>query len=163
MKQPAWAPPVFGGAMLAGVAAAVISGYEITDCLRFQSRQGQCSDIIQSNALPLVAGLAAVLGPLGGYFTLNASLESPIGIGRQRLEELQEEAGSMPDWVLPNLPDTEPSGGYEAEAVKQLRADGLTQQAAETVKQLQADGLTQQAIADQLGLTRSAVQWLLET
>jgi hypothetical protein len=122
---------MFGGAIVAGVATAVISAYEITDCLRFQTRQGQCSGTIQQNALPLVAGLAAVLGPIGGFFTLNTAL------GRQPGESTlaRSEPGIEP----------EPAGDAQAQAAWQLRAEGMSQR----------------AIAEQLGISRSAVQRLL--
>ena len=138
MNTPAWAPPMFGGAIVAGVATAVISAYEITDCLRFQTRQGQCSGTIQQNALPLVAGLAAVLGPIGGYFTLNTALDA--GRIRQRIDEILPE--------LPELPEpTEPAGDAQAQAAWQLRAEGMSQR----------------AIAEQLGISRSVVQRLLSS
>jgi DNA-binding NarL/FixJ family response regulator len=135
MKQPAWAPPVFGGAMVAGVAAAVISAYEIADCLRFQTKQGQCSGIIQQNALPLVAGLAAVAGPIGGFFTLNSALDTSRI--RRQIEELEPLSQVLPDLS---------AGDYQAQAAQQLKAEGLTQQ----------------AIAEQLGITRSAVRRLMK-
>jgi hypothetical protein len=129
---------MFGGAIVAGVAAAVISAYEITDCLRFQTRQGQCSGAIQQNALPLVAGLAAVLGPIGGFFTLNTALDA--GRIRQRIDEILPE--------LPELPEpTEPAGDAQAQAAWQLRAEGMSQR----------------AIAEQLGISRSVVQRLLSS
>jgi hypothetical protein len=124
---------MFGGAIVAGVATAVISAYEITDCLRFQTRQGQCSGAIQQNALPLVAGLAAVLGPIGGFFTLNTAL------GRQPGENTL----SGPE---PGI-EPEPAGDAQAQAAWQLRAEGMSQR----------------AIAEQLGISRSTVQRLLSS
>jgi hypothetical protein len=83
VQQPLWAPPALGAAVVTGVAAALISGYEIVDCLQYRSGRGECSAVIQENALPLVAGIAAVIGPLGGLFTYNHQLESPVA-GRRR-------------------------------------------------------------------------------
>jgi hypothetical protein len=137
VKQPIWAPAAFGGSIVTGIAAALISGYEIVDCLQYRTKQGECSDVISRNAVPLVAGFAAIAGPLAGFFTYNATLESPRTGLRRQWDEYEPE----PE------PEPEPEIDNRAVAAKLLRAEGLTQQ----------------AIADQLGVSRSTVQRLLQS
>jgi len=77
LRQPLWAPPAFGTAIVTGVASALISAYEIGDCLQYRTKRGECHAVIEQNALPLVTGIAAILGPLGGLFTYNHKLDTP--------------------------------------------------------------------------------------
>ncbi len=77
MKQPAIAPVAAGGAIIAGVASMFIGGYKIADCLQFRSEYGFCNDVVENNAMSLVAGGAAVAGSVGGLFTYNRRLERP--------------------------------------------------------------------------------------
>lgn len=148
VKQPAWAPPAFGGAIVTGVAAALISGFEIADCLYYKTQQGQCNEVIQRNALPLVAGIAGIIGPLAGFMTLNPQLESDPAAIRRRWDTEPEPIPTPDPLPTPDPPDdiAEP--------------DDDTARIA-TAKILRGQGLTQQAIADQLDVSRSTVQrWL---
>jgi hypothetical protein len=62
---------------MAGVVGALIGAYNIDDCLRYRSGPGQCDQKIQDNVPLLVVSLAAVVGPIAGYFTLNTALRRP--------------------------------------------------------------------------------------
>jgi hypothetical protein len=147
VKQPAWAPPAFGGAIVTGVAAALISGYEIADCLYYKTEQGQCNELIQRNTLPLVAGIAGIVGPLAGFMTLNPQLESPAAIRRRW--DTEPELIPTPDPLpTPDPPDDIADPDDDTERIAAART-------------LRAQGLTQQAIADEIGVSRSTVQrWL---
>lgn len=63
-----------GGSVVAGVAAMFIGGFKITDCLRYQTEQGQCDTTIERNLPAVVAGVAALAGCWGGFNTYNAKL-----------------------------------------------------------------------------------------
>jgi DNA-binding NarL/FixJ family response regulator len=147
MRQPTWAAPAFGGAVVAGIAAALISGYKIADCLRFQSKPGECSEVLETNALPLVAGIAAIAGPVAGFMTLNPDLESPFTAMRRRWDEAQD--APPPEADPPPAPDSpEP----DADTARD-----------EMIWALRAEGHTQQAIAAQLGISRSTVGRVLRS
>jgi len=75
MKQPLAAPIAAGAGALGGIAGLVIGVFEIADCMRFQSRQGECSGVVSANAPLIVIGCASIAGVLGGLFTLNPALE----------------------------------------------------------------------------------------
>ena len=133
------APAAFGGSVIAGVAAMLVSGYRIADCLQYRSGPGACDSTIDQNALPLVAGMAAIAGSFGGFFTYNRQLESPSSRRRDEPEP-ETEIESEPD------PPAEPPDNRIS-----------------TAKELQAHGCTQQEIADHLGVSRSTVQRLLKS
>jgi hypothetical protein len=139
MQQPMLAPAAFGGSVIAGVAAMLVSGYRIADCLQYRSGPGACDSTIDQNALPLVAGMAAIAGSFGGFFTYNRQLESPSSRRRDEPEP-ETEIESEPD------PPAEPPDNRIS-----------------TAKELQAHGCTQQEIADHLGVSRSTVQRLLKS
>lgn len=81
MTQPTAAPVVLTVGVTTGLAAMLVSGYRITDCLSFRSGPGQCDSIVQENALALVTGGAALASAWGGFNTLNRKLhpvENPL-------------------------------------------------------------------------------------
>ena len=134
MRQPMLAPAAFGGSVVAGVAAMLVSGYRIVDCIQYRTGPAGCDQVISDNALPLVAGVAAIAGSFGGLWTYNPALR------RQEDEpELEPEPEPVP---TPDPPD--PPGNSEL------------------AKALRAEGFTQQAIADHIGVSRSTVQRLLK-
>jgi hypothetical protein len=141
MQQPMLAPAAFGGSVIAGVAAMLVSGYRIADCLQYRSGPGACDSTIDQNALPLVAGVAAIAGSFGGFFTYNRQLESPSSRRRDEPEQVIEDE---PDVILD--PPAEPPDNRIS-----------------TAKELQAHGCTQQEIADHIGVSRSTVQRLLKS
>jgi AraC-like DNA-binding protein len=136
------APAAFGGSVVAGVAAMLVSGYRIVDCFQYRTERGACDQVIEQNVLPLVAGVAAIAGSFGGFFTYNEQLESPAA--RRRLEEPELVMPEPEPFALVDDPDAPPPD----------RAD--------LAHELRAQGLTQQEIADQLGCSRSTVQRLLQ-
>jgi DNA-binding NarL/FixJ family response regulator len=133
MRQPILAPAAFGGSVVAGVAAMLVSGYRIVDCIQYRTGPAACDQVISDNALPLVAGVAAIAGSFGGLWTYNPALR------RQEDEpELKPDPEPEPTPDPPDPPDH-----------------------SELAKALRAEGFTQQAIADQLDVSRSTVQrWL---
>jgi hypothetical protein len=74
MRQPPLAPAALGTSVVVGIAAMLSGIYQVADCLRYQSRPGQCTDVIETQALPIVAGLAAIGGGWGGFNTINPEL-----------------------------------------------------------------------------------------
>lgn len=74
MRQPALAPAALGGSVLTGAAAFLIGAWHIGDCVAYQTRQGQCTPVIEDQALPMLAGAAAVLAGWGGFNTVNPAL-----------------------------------------------------------------------------------------
>ena len=140
--QPMLAPAAFGGSVVAGVAAMLVSGYRIVDCVQFRAEQGACDEVISENTLPLVAGVAAIAGSFGGLWTYNPAL-------RRRQDEPEPELEYLPEHLpepvaLVDDPDQEPVD----------RAD--------LVQELHGRGYTQQEIAVALGVSRSTVQRLLK-
>ena len=140
--QPMLAPAAFGGSVVAGVAAMLVSGYRIVDCVQFRAEQGACDQVISENTLPLVAGVAAIAGSFGGLWTYNPAL-------RRRQDEPEPELEYLPEHLpepvaLVDDPDQEPVD----------RAD--------LVQELHGRGYTQQEIAVALGVSRSTVQRLLK-
>lgn len=74
MRQPTLAPAALGGSVLVGIAAMIVGIWHVADCARYQARQGQCNEVIEANALPVVTGLAAILAGWGGFNTVNPAL-----------------------------------------------------------------------------------------
>lgn len=111
----------------------LVSGYRIVDCIQYRTGPAACDQVISDNALPLVAGVAAIAGSFGGLWTYNPALR------RQEDEpELKPDPEPEPTPDPPDPPDH-----------------------SELAKALRAEGFTQQAIADQLDVSRSTVQrWL---
>lgn len=144
MRQPMLAPAAFGGSVVAGVAAALVSGYRIVDCFQYRSGPGACDEVIEDNTLPLVAGVAAILGSFGGFYTFNEQLESPAA-RRRRSDDPDPEPEPEPIAGLVDDPDQEPPD----ERIKVARM-------------LRSQGLTQQEIAAELGVSCSTVQRLLQ-
>lgn len=66
------------GSVLAAVSAGIVAAWAVTDCVRFQSKPGECDATVETHAPTFVAAIAAVLASLGswtmGYETLNPSL-----------------------------------------------------------------------------------------
>ena len=141
MKQPMLAPAAFGGSVVAGVAAMLVSGYRIADCLQYRSAPGACDRAIDQNALPLVTGVAAIVGSFGGFFTYNRQLESPLVRRRN---------------------DPEPGAGYEPEPILDPPAEPIDDRI-EIAKELRSHGYTQREIAVYLEVSRSTVQRLLQS
>lgn len=70
----AMAPAILGGSVIAGVVTAVIGGYKIIDCVRYQTKHAQCDSAIEANLPAVVAGTVAVFGGWGGFNTYNPGL-----------------------------------------------------------------------------------------
>ena len=77
MRQPALAPAALGGSILTGAAALIVGIWHVGDCVRYQTKPGQCIPVVEANALPIVAGLAAIAGAWGGFNTVNPALTRP--------------------------------------------------------------------------------------
>lgn len=75
MKSSWYAPVAAGGGLVTGLAAAMVSGYHIVDCLQFRTQKGECNEVVEQHTLTFVSGVAAVVGTIGGLFTYNRQLE----------------------------------------------------------------------------------------
>jgi hypothetical protein len=155
------APAAFGGSVVAGVAAMLVSGYRIVDCFQYRTERGACDQVIEDNTLAVVAGAAAIAGSFGGFFTYNEQLESPW----YRRRRTADPAAAEPDPQPEPEPEPLPNPFFELEPLaapidepdpvdRDLRAD--------VAELLGSQGMTQQQIADQLGVSRSTVQRLLQ-
>ena len=169
MKQPLLAPLTMGGSIVTGVAAMVVGGYKIADCLRYQAGPGVCNEVVEANALVVVGGVAAIAGPVCGLFTYNEKLEAP-GNGRRRRRRgdgLEPEPPVMePGPVDLAVIDRDPRATFAepeppalpapspAPAIKELKDPWLDDDAIDRqINLLEKDGWTQQGIADHLDVT----------
>jgi hypothetical protein len=73
-NQPKFAPVAFGGSVVAGVVTLLISGYRVTDCIRYQTAAGQCDSVIERNMPGMVSGVATIVGGWGAFNTFNPKL-----------------------------------------------------------------------------------------
>jgi hypothetical protein len=169
MKQPWIAPATMGGSIVTGVAAMVVGGYKIADCLRYQAGPGVCDQVVEANALAVVGGVAAIAGPIGGLFTYNEKLEAPGGGRRRRRRDDEPEPGPpvmepgpvdlavidrdpRVTFAVPEPPA--PPAPPPAPAIKELKDPWLDDDAIDRqINLLSEDGWTQQRIADHLDVT----------
>jgi hypothetical protein len=163
MKQPLIAPATMGASVVAGVAAMLVGGYKIADCLRYQVGPSACDQVVEANAITIVGGFAAVAGPFGGLFTYNESLEPPGSRRRWRLEDGELEpaeggpiglalAGSDPRATVQPDEPSPPKDSLASAAPLQdpwLEESGIDAR----VNELAESGWTQQGIAEFLGIT----------
>lgn len=166
MKQPLIAPATMGASMVAGVAAMLVGGYKVADCLRYQDGPSTCDQVVEANAMAIVGGFAAVAGPLGGLFTYNEGLEPPGSRRRRRLG-----AGVLkpaePEPIDLALIDSDPrvtfeldgSGAIEAAPAAAPGTSGLQDPWLEEgdtdarINELIKSGWSRQATADYLGVS----------
>lgn len=146
MRQPMLAPAAFGGSVVAGVAAMLVSGYRIVDCFQYRTERGACDQVIEDNTLPLVAGVAAIAGSFGGLWTYNPAL-------RRRQDEPELDIDPVPEHQPDLLPLIGPVDDPDQEPPDERIEAALI---------LRSQGLTQQEIAAELGVSRSTVQRLLQ-
>jgi hypothetical protein len=73
-----FAGTVAAGSLLAAISAGIVAAWSVTDCIRFQTKPGECDDTMSANAPTFVAAVAAVAAAFGswtmGYETLNPAL-----------------------------------------------------------------------------------------
>lgn len=163
MQQPLIAPATMGASVVAGVAAMLVGGYKIADCLRYQAGPSACDQVVEANAITIVGGFAAVAGPFGGLFTYNESLEPPGSRRRRRLEG----SGLAPAALRPvnlALIDSDPRVTFQldepsppetpAAGPAPLQDPWLEESGIDArVTELAGSGWSQQAIAEFLGIT----------
>lgn len=128
----------------------LVSGYRIVDCFQYRTGPGACDQVIEDNTLPLVAGVAAILGSFGGFYTYNEQLESPAA-RRRRSDDPDPEPDPDPD------PEPEPVAGLVDDPDQEPPDERI-----EVARLLRSQGHTQQEIAAELGVSRSTVQRLLK-
>lgn len=129
-SQPKLAPVAFGGSVVAGVVTMLISGYKVTDCLRFQTSSGQCDSVIERNLPGMVTGVATIVGGWGAFNTFNP-----------KLHESPEEAPAI---IPPRGLVVEPPAP--------------TPPHPEVIRNLHAEGNSQAKVADMLGISVYAVR-----
>lgn len=73
-----FAGTIAAGGLLAAISAGIVAAWSVADCIRFQTKPGECDDTMSVNAPTFVASASAVATALGGwtmgYETLNPSL-----------------------------------------------------------------------------------------
>lgn len=74
--QPIIAPVAAGGGIVAGVSAALIGIYQVSDCLAYKTRQGQCDGVVTTAVPAVVAGAGSIAGAVGGLWTFNPALRA---------------------------------------------------------------------------------------
>lgn len=74
--QPIFAPAVTATGLVMAITAGLLAAWAIVDCVRFQTRAGQCNAPIQQHLPTVVAAGAAVATAWGGYNTLNPRLRA---------------------------------------------------------------------------------------
>lgn len=77
VKQPMLAPVAAGGGVVAGISSAIVALYLTGDCLVYQTRRGECREVITVSVPAVVAGIGSVVGAVGGLWTYNDKLRSP--------------------------------------------------------------------------------------
>jgi hypothetical protein len=166
MKQPLIAPATMGASIVAGVAAMLVGGYKIADCLRYQAGPSACDQVVEANAVTIVGGIAAVAGPLGGLFTYNEGLEPPGRRRRRRLEGGELES-TVPGPVNLALIDSDPRVTFQLDEPEPPQAPAAASPKAlplqdpwleeggidARISELAENGWTQQGIAEFLGVT----------
>jgi hypothetical protein len=172
MKQPLIAPATMGASIVAGVAAMLVGGYKIADCLRYQAGPSACDQVVEANAITIVGGFAAIAGPFGGLFTYNDSLEPPGSTRRRRLGSSGDSSGSGPGLAVLEpidlaLIDSDPRVTFQldepappqepappAAAAPLLQDPWLDEGGIEArINELSESGWSQQGIAELLGVT----------
>jgi hypothetical protein len=168
MKQPLIAPATMGASIVAGVAAMLVGGYKIADCLRYQAGPSACDQVVEANAITIVGGFAAIAGPFGGLFTYNDSLEPPGSARRRRLGS--SGGGLAPAALEPvdlALIDSDPRVTFQLDgpppaqepaappaAAPLLQDPWLDEGGIEArINELSESGWSQQGIAELLGVT----------
>lgn len=136
MSQQRVAPSLaLGGSLVAGVAAMFIGGFKIADCLRYQTKQGQCDAAIERNLPAVIGGGAAIAGSWGGFNTYNPSLHK------------EDQPGEVAERGL--VVDTpEPQRFHSASP--------------DYIKELAAKGMSQTEISEELGISRYMVRKALQ-
>lgn len=69
-----FAPAVAAGGLVAAISAGVLGGWRIVDCVRFQTRAGQCDETIGANVGSVIAAAGALAAATGAWNTINPSL-----------------------------------------------------------------------------------------
>jgi hypothetical protein len=136
------AAPVFAGAgVLSGVAAMVVALFSIGDCVRFQTRPGECNRVVSDHAGTLAFGALSIGGAVGGFFTVNPMLER----GKKR-----EDEEALPVFAPRELPPHEPP------------ASPVSDEDVERVQFMHARGLSDEQIGEATGLAPRSVAAILE-
>lgn len=135
-NQPSLAPAAFGASVVGGVLAALIGGYKIADCIRYQTGAGQCDQAIQENAPVVATGVLALLGNWGAFNTYNKKLHVDDVI--------------LPESKLPPRELVEPNTfSFSAPDPVEIAAK-------------RDSGMTQEQISDSLGISRYQVRKALK-
>jgi hypothetical protein len=136
MNQQRVAPSLaLGGSLVAGVAAMFIGGFKIADCLRYQTKQGECDAAIERNLPAVIGGGAAIAGSWGGFNTYNPGLRK------------EDQPGEVAERGLV-VDAPEPQGFHSASP--------------EYIKELAAKGMNQTEISKELGISRYMVRKALQ-
>ena len=171
MRQTPAAPIAAAGGAATGLAAVVIGLFVIADCVRFQSKPGQCNKEVQENALMIVLGLTSLAGTAGAFFTVNPLLDRILPDKRndeatpaqaavaQLIPSAAVAALSSPS-ILRRItpaaqPKDQPQGADKAKGRKEKALD------AERVEFMHARGLSDEQISEATGLSPRRVARIL--
>lgn len=91
-NQPAVAPVLAGGSIAAALGMILVGGYGVFDCIRFQTKHGQCDESVKQDGGMLAAGFVMLLGNWGSFNTYNKKLHaedsiSPLVETRELVED----------------------------------------------------------------------------
>jgi hypothetical protein len=75
-NQPTAAPILAGSSVAAALGMILVGGYGMFDCIRFQSRHGQCDESVRQDGGMFGAGVMMLLGNWGFFNTYNKKLHA---------------------------------------------------------------------------------------
>lgn len=75
-NQPVAAPIFAGSSVAAALGMILVGGYGVFDCVRFQTKHGQCDESIRQDGGMLGAGVMMLLGNWGFFNTYNKKLHA---------------------------------------------------------------------------------------
>lgn len=127
-NQPTVAPVLAGGSIAAALGMILVGGHGVLDCIRFQTKHGQCDESVRSNGGMLGAGVMMLLGNWGSFNTYNKKLHAedsiePVIASRELVEDFP---------IAPVFSDltTEPSGPSKQEIMNYMESGATEEDAA---------------------------------
>jgi hypothetical protein len=165
VKQPLWAPPAVGSAVVTGLCALIVGAYRITDCLRYERGRGACDTVVAENVFLALTGGAALWGPLGGLFTYNRKLERPLSFPAPQSPETVAAGLTQAFRSAVAAGEVSPSKPPGAKALQLPAPPPPPAKAPKppSIQELHQQGWSQARIATHLGLSRYKVRKALNT
>lgn len=124
-NQPAVAPILAGGSIAAALGMILVGGYGVFDCIRFQTKHGQCDESVKQDGGMFTAGFVMLLGNWGSFNTYNKKLHAEDSISPLvKTRELVEDFPVAPVFDHSALGASEPS----REEIMSYLESGATQE-----------------------------------